>query len=255
MQNPFVLVSELWYSDESTHVFQPIRQVRKPLKLKTLGVYRRCLDTANQKIRYASYHFIELMKILRELEHGEFIYFDDGNWLRVHAALEAHLVFLRASLDVITRAWWAYFTDTTKLDSFHDLLKKLTKTPTLIPPSLSEKSREHWRRILADYVSVEFSWLNALVGTESRQSLRDIAVHRSVLNIDTTISDEDRGFFVLQLGSDIEGDAVTWLDRIFGEAQDIVDCMAFDIEEAEKALSEHQGSDKVPPTDEGESAS
>jgi len=58
-----------------------------------------------------------------------------------------------------------------------------------------------WQSVPADYASPDFNWLSALVGTTCGQSLRDIAVHRSVLNIDAMIDDRDRGVFVLEFNT------------------------------------------------------
>lgn len=232
MDSPFLLASDLCYSDPSIHIFSGIRNIQKPLDEKTRKIYRAALDAADRKIRYASLYFVQIMDIFMELEHGEFIYFDDENRLRVHAALESHLIFLRASLDLLTRAWWSYFTGSPAVDSLHDLLKKFSKGG-MPKRSASQASEEHWQRVLRQYTSSDFNWLTALVGTTRGQSLRDIAVHRSVLCVDTAINDRGRGIFVLQLGKDSEGDAVSWIDAIFTGARELIDRMVVDILEGE----------------------
>jgi hypothetical protein len=236
MRSPEEIVGELWFSDSSTHLFGNIRTVRKLLQPKTLGVYGSRLDAANQKFRYASEQLLRVQQMVGSLQHGEFIYFNDADRLTAHSALEAHLIFLRASIDLVVAAWWAYYSDTTNLDSFNDLLKKLSNNAVPWFDALSEESRQYWDSLKSVYAAKEFNWLGALIGRDRGQSLRDLAVHRSVLQLSTKIDENDRGVFALVLDSTSEGPALPWLNSIFGSTQQLLDRMCSDIAVAEALL-------------------
>lgn len=235
MYIPHELVDQLWFSDPSTHLFHQVRTVRKQLDRRTLGIYGSRLDAANQKIRYAAEALVRVLRIVSELTHGEFIYFDDRSRLAAHEALESFLIFLRASMDLITAAWWAYHTDTTNLDSFHDLLKRLRAGVQWAPVQL-DGTPTYWGELIAMFDSADFSWLSALVGQSKGQSLRDIAVHRSVLELDTIVNDQDKGVFVLALGKDSVGQADAWLASIYEQAMGFIVRVRQNIADHEHAL-------------------
>jgi len=227
------LVSEMWFCDPSTHLFTEIRIVRKSLQPKTLGIYGSRLDSANLKLRYAAEHHLRLLSILKGLEIGEFIYFADEDRLAAHASLEADLVFLRASIDLVASAWWAYHTDTTNVDSINVVLKKIEKGIPWIE-ELTDASQIYWNSLAKMHRSDQFNWLSALVGSYRGQSLRDMALHRTALEIDPIIDDRDRGLFSLTLDAESKGPAIDWLNTIFSEAGELIQRMHDDILIAEE---------------------
>jgi len=159
MKMPDQLVSELAFSDPSTHFFTDCRFINKPYGKRVLGVYGQRLDACNWKIRFAAKAYLGVQAIVAELEHGEFIYFDDESRLEMGFYTESFLVFLRACLDLAISAYYAYFTGKTDLDSFNDFVKKLN-TAEWLP----ESSREFWSVISEDYKTEEFyTWIQTLV--------------------------------------------------------------------------------------------
>lgn len=174
--------------------------------------------------------------VLKDLQHGEFIYFDDASQLLAHSALEASLIFLRASIDLVAAAWWAYHSDTTTLDSFNDLLKKLSNNQVPWFDALPEESRHYWSSLRSAHATEEFNWLSALVGRNGKQSLRDLAVHRTVLQLNVRIDENDRGVFALALDDQSEGPALPWLDSIFDSTRQLLERMHSDIASAEMRL-------------------
>jgi hypothetical protein len=219
---PSALLEELCYSDPATHLFADIRRVRKPLGSRTLGVYGARLDAANFKVRYAADALVRLLKILDGLGHGEFIYFDDESRLAAHAALESFLVFLRATLDLVTAAWWAYHTDQIGLDSFHDLLKKLKQGVAWAPLTNADGSPTLPGKIVDDFESDAITWLDAVVGKAKGMSLRDLAMHRSVLELNPMIDERDKGFIAITLSSDSIGEATAWTLHVYESASRFV---------------------------------
>jgi hypothetical protein len=139
------LLSELWFCDQSTHIFAAIREPRKTMDAKLLGIYRQRLDAANVKFRFAAWSLRQLHRLVADLEHGEFIYLDDGDRLRGSFFLEAFLVFMRAAVDTTISAYYAYFASKTDLDGLHDVLKQASKGPAEWMP---ERSRGFWAELV-----------------------------------------------------------------------------------------------------------
>jgi hypothetical protein len=93
MKSPKELVSELSFSDPSTHWFADCKRISKPLDNKVLGVYGQRLDACDSKIRFAAKAYLAIRRIVSELEHGEFVYFDDASRLEMSFYTESLLIF------------------------------------------------------------------------------------------------------------------------------------------------------------------
>jgi hypothetical protein len=228
--NPEELVSELWFSDPSTNLFAAILSPRKSLAPRTLGIYADRLASANQKIRYAADALMRLRRMIGDLSHGEFIYFDDRSRLEAQAALESFLIFTRATLDLVTAAWWAYKTDTTKLDSFHEFLKTVQREGLSWAPLRIDGAITLVGQLIGDFASDSFTWLSAVVGQAKGQSLRDLAVHRSALQLDAGQDERERGRIVLALDKSTECDADAWMVAVYENALRFVWHAVADIE-------------------------
>jgi hypothetical protein len=100
VKEPSVLISELSYCDPTTHIFFDCRMIKRPYDIKILSLYGQRLASCNMKFRFAAKSYIEVISILNDLEHGEFIYFDDESRLKVLFYGESLMIFLRASLDM-----------------------------------------------------------------------------------------------------------------------------------------------------------
>jgi hypothetical protein len=109
--------------------------------------------------------------------------------LKVHFGLEAFVVFLRAALDTAVGGYALYFSAKTDIDSINDVLKKWP--PGWVP----ERSRVAWQGIKAAYDSETFTWIHSLTGRDKGMSLRDLAVHKGIVSIDTMIDEAHRGRF------------------------------------------------------------
>jgi hypothetical protein len=235
MKTPHELASELWYSDPSTHIFNECRTIKKEYEPRILGIYGQRLDACNIKIRFAAKSYLAVQEIVGALEHGEFIYFDDENRLEMSFYVESLLVFLRASLDLAVSAYFAYFTGNTKLDSFHDFVKKVGNGIDWLP----ENSEPLWLAAYEDYASKEhFTWAHVLVGREKGLSLRDMVVHKSNVLIDTYIDENDRGRFYIGLTRESMGGIMSWLEHVFDWTHKIIVMIEQDIVDAEKALGQ-----------------
>jgi len=206
------MLDDLWFSDPTTHIFHEINDPRGLQDRRVLGVYRQRLDAANLKVRFAAQALEDVEGIIRQLEHGEFIYFDDASRLKASFNLEAFVVFLRAAIDTTLCAYAAYFTGKTTFDSVNDVLSKWPVT--WIPP----ERLGPWEELRAAYDSKSFTWIHALAGREQGMSWRDLAVHKTTLAIDTIIDEKDRGKFVIALDKETFGPAGPWLKNIFDEA-------------------------------------
>jgi hypothetical protein len=234
VKDPLELVSELSYCDPTTHIFHECRLIHKPYELKILGAYGQRLDACNMKLRFAAESYIELKRLLDELEFGEFIYFDDASRLKATFYLENLLIFLRASLDLTMSAYYIYFTGETKLDSFNDFLKKLKNGIDWLPNT----SKEYWKGVYKDYTSENFTWIQALVGREKGMSLRDLVVHKSLIELDTLIDEKDKGRFYIKLTRDSIGCAKPWIDYLYWSVVDTIEIMKRNIVEAEQQKAE-----------------
>ena len=237
MKSPEELVSELSFSDPGTHWFAECRQVQKPLDNKVLGVYGQRLDACDSKIRFAAKAYLAIRKTVFELEHGEFIYFDDASKLDMSFHTESLLIFLRASLDLAISAYCAYFSTKTNIDSFNDFIKKVGKGQQAQAEAvwLPTHSREFWSGVYEDHASEEFyTWIHALVGKDKGMSLRDLVIHKQSVIVDTYIDDNDRGRFFIGLTKDSMGQIMPWLEHIFNWVQTVMDRVKSDIVTAEK---------------------
>jgi hypothetical protein len=235
MKTPHEMVSELWYSDPSAHIFNECRRVKKEYEPRILGIYGQRLDACDIKIRFAAKSYLAVQEIVETLEHGEFVYFDDESRLEMSFYVESLLIFLRASLDLAVSAYFTYFTGSTKLDSFHDFVKKIRNGIDWLP----ENSESLWLAVYEDYGSEEnFTWVHVLVGREKGLSLRDLVVHKSNVLIDTCIDEDDRGRFYIGLTKDGMGHVLPWLEHVFGWTQKIIVTIKNDIVDAEKALGQ-----------------
>jgi hypothetical protein len=237
---PDRLVDELWFSDPSTNLFRTIQNPRKSLDPRTRGIYADRLKSANQKVRYAADSLVRLLKIIDDLGSGEFIYFDDLCRLQAHAAMESFLIFARATLDLVSAAWWAYHTESTNLDSFHDLLKKLRQGLAWAPLDLNGE-RTYAGQLVTAFADDSFTWLSAVVGQSKGLSLRDLAVHRSALTLNTAIDGDDRGRILVDLDKDAVGDADRWMVTIYEEALRFVYHVRADIEALEVVIASAGG--------------
>ena len=238
MKSPEELVSELSFSDPSTHWFAECRRVNKPLDNKVLGVYGQRLDACDSKIRFAAKSYLAIRKIVSELEHGEFIYFDDASRLDMSFNAESLLIFLRASLDLVISTYYAYFGAKTNIDSFNDFVKQVGKRQQAQAESgwLPTNSREFWSGVYEDYISDDFyTWIHALVGKDKGMSLRDLVIHKQSVIVDTYIDANDRGRFFIGLTKDSMGHIMPWLEHIFEWVQTIMDRVKSDIVDAEKS--------------------
>jgi hypothetical protein len=75
-----------------------------------------------------------------------------------------------------------------------------------------------------------------LAGSDKGMSLRDIAVHRSVIEIDTAIDDNDKGYFDIKLSRGRYRHAKTWITLVYQEAENLLDLIGQDIINAEQSL-------------------
>jgi hypothetical protein len=227
------LVCDLSYSDPGTHIFGECRRIKRAYEPKILGIYGQRLDACNVKIRFAAKSYLEVQDIVGELEHGEFIYFDDASRLNMTFYVESFLIYSRAALDLAVSAYYTYFTGDTNLDSFHGFVKKIPGEVDWLP----DNSKRLWSAVHKDYNSEGcYTWIHALVGTEKGLSLRDLVVHKSNVVIDTYIDENDKGRFYIGFTRDSMGHIVPWLDHIFNWTRKILLTIKRDIVNAEKAL-------------------
>ena len=233
MRSPEELTSEYSYCDPTTHLFYGCQTIQRHTDDRLLGVYRQRIDACNMKLRYAAQAYLELLQIINELEYGEFIYFDDHSRLKAGFHFEALIIFLRASLDLAVSAFCIYFSGTTGIDSTNDFLKRLSKHRAWIPAAIQPL----WDELDAARQSEAFHWIHALLGRDSGMSLRDIAVHRSMLEIDTFIDDRDRGRFYIVLSKSDDGDARFWLKEFYTRVADVIDEVGTAIVLAEVSLA------------------
>lgn len=231
MKDPLLLVSEFSYRDENTHIFRECRIIKKPYEMKILGLYGQRLDSCNLKFRFAAKSYLKCLSVLHDLEQGEFIYFDDKSRLKMSFYLESLLIFLRASLDLAISSYYIYFTGKTNLDSLNDFLKSVEKFVTWIP----NESKEYWRNLNAQYLSPENEWVLALAGTDKGMSLRDIAVHKSNIEMETGIDENDKGHLYIKVKCS-EVPAKEMIDILYHKVQGALNLIKKDILDAEKLL-------------------
>ncbi len=240
MKLPEELTSELYFSDPKSHWFAECLLVKKPLERKVLGVYKQRLDASDSKIRFAAIAYLNIQKIVAELEHGEFIYFDDENRLKMHFNTESLIIFLRASLDLATSAYYTYFSQNTNIDSINDFLKKIGKGRKNKAEIewLPSDSQDFWFDVYGDYSTEEyFTWIHLLVGRDKGMSLRDLIIHKQNVEVDTYIDDDDKGHFYIGLTKDSMGHVNPWLEHIFQSVQRLLDRIRDDIINAEKCIN------------------
>jgi hypothetical protein len=222
-----IVTDELWFSDPTTHFFLEILGPRAIGDKRTYGVYRQRLNAANLKLRFAAHALQNIASIVRELEIGEFIYFDDASRLKVSFNLEAFVVFMRAALDATVSAYATYFTGKSSIDSVNDVIGKWP-VDWVSPPY-----RAVWDGLKSEYDSETFNWVHALVGRDKGMSLRDLVVHKSILFVDTIIDDRDKGRFVLALDKETVGPLVPWVETIFDRTSQFVAALRDQIQDAE----------------------
>lgn len=234
MKNIETLTKELFYCDPLTHLFEKCRIINKEFSKKILGIYGQRLDACNMKVRFAARALVFIKQIVQELEHGEFIYFDDENRLKLSFYTESYLIFIRVSLDLIVSNYYIYLTGNTNLDSLNDFLKKLRKDESFLP----DDSREFWKSILEDYSTEEYyTWIHTIVGREKGLSIRDLIVHKSIVDIDTYIDENDRGKFYIGLSKESFGHILPWLENIFDWSGKIIDNITNSIVSLERNIS------------------
>ncbi len=232
MKTPQALVTELYICDPVTHIFYDCRTINKQYDKRLLGIYEQRLDACNVKIRFAAKSLLAARKIVKELEHGEFIYFDDESRLGLTYYVESFLIFSRASIDLAISAYHLYFFESSNLDSFNDFLKKLPERIGTFPV----KSRQFWNTVYEAFEAEHFTWIHTLVGKEKGLSLRDLVVHKGLVEVDTYINDNNRGRFYVGLDRQNEDDVLPCLNEIFDWVQKIVDRIRKDVLDAEKML-------------------
>ena len=156
MKSPKEILSELFFCDSSSHYFAECLQVTKPLEAKVLGIYSQRLDACDMKIRFVAKSYLEVEKIIRELQHGEFIYFDDESRLSINFYTESFFIFLRATLDLSISAYHAYFNEKTSMDSFNDFIKQVGKIQEKEDQStwIPAKSLSFWSNLGSDLIVV-----------------------------------------------------------------------------------------------------
>ena len=236
MKSPEQLTSELYFSDSTCHWFAECLQVKKPLDKKVFGVYKQRLDASDSKIRFAAKTYISIVEIVSELEHGEFIYFDDENRLDLHFYTESLIIFLRASMDLAISAYYSYFSQNTNIDSINKFLKKIktgqdNKAEIEWLPSDSYK---FWLGVYEDYSSEDYRWIHSLVGKNKGMSLRDLVIHKKNLVLDTYIDDAGKGRFYIGLTNDSIGPVKPWLKHIFQSVEYVMERVRDDIVNSEK---------------------
>jgi len=236
MKKPSVLVSELSYCNPTTHIFHECRMIKKLYDIRTLGLYGQRLDSCNMKFRFAAKSYLEVISVLDELEHGDFIYFDDESRLKVSFYAESLMIFLRASLDMAISVYYIYFKGKTDLNSLNDFLKKVESFLVWIPA----ESKEYWTTLNTQYLSDGYEWVHALAGRDKGMSLRDIAVHKSVIEVDIGIDDNDRGYFYIKLSRGRYGHAKTWITLVYQKVENLLDLIKQDIITAEQLLETAQ---------------
>jgi hypothetical protein len=203
---------EMWFSDPSTNIFYDVLEQTRHTDKKLVGVYRARLEASDLKLRFAGRALDDVTAVIDELEHGEFLYFDDTNRLKAHFGLAAFLIFLRAALDTAVGGYGAYFSGKTDIDSINDVLKKWP------PKWLPTANEAAWGDIKSAYDSADYTWVHALVGRDKGMSLRDLVVHKGTVSIDTIIDENDRGLFVVHVGREAQAPAKLWLTDIFDRA-------------------------------------
>lgn len=235
MKSPKELVSELYFSDPNTHWFAECLQVKKPLDIKVLGVYKQRLDACDMKMRFSAKAFLAIQSVIKKLEHGEFIYFDDAGRLEVNFNVESMIIFLRAALDLAVSAYSAYFSSKTNIDSFNDFIKRIGKGQIEKPEWLPVQSQAFWLGVYEDYESEEYyTWVCLLVGRDKGMSLRDLVIHKQNVTVDTYIDEDDKGRFYIGLSKDSMGHILPWLEHIFDSVQRTIERVKNDILNAEK---------------------
>lgn len=232
MKDIDTLIKESFYCDPATHIFEKCRIIKKVYAKNILGIYGQKLDACNLKIRYAARALQFIEQIVTELEHGEFIYLDDENRLKINFYAESYLIFIRATLDLVVSAFYVYRKGNS-IDSFNDFLKKIKKDDTIIP----ENSREFWSYIIEDYKTEEYhTWIQTLVGREKGLSLRDMIVHKSIITIDTYIDDQGKGRIFIILSKNNFGNLLPWFKSIFGQTNSIIETIISDIISSEQNI-------------------
>jgi len=233
LKTPEALVTELYICDPVTHIFYDCRIINKQYGKRLLGIYEQRLDACNVKIRFAAKSLLAARKIVKELEHGEFIYFDDESRLGLSYYVESFLIFSRASIDLAISAYHLYFFGSGNLDSFSDFLKKLPERIGTLPA----KSRRFWSTVYEAFEAEHFTWIHALVGKEKGLSLRDLVVHKGMVEVDTHADDDHRDKFYIGLDRRNEDYLLLCLNEIFDWIQKIVDRIRKDVLDAEKMLN------------------
>ena len=239
MKSPEDLISDLNYSDPTTHCFVDCIDVLKPLGGNLVGIYKQRLDACDLKLRFAAKSLLEIRRIVSELEHGEFIYFDDANRLSMSFYVESFVIFLRSTLDLEISAYYLYFSSKSDIDSFNDFIKLVGKDQRgdVAMSWLPVNSKNFWFEVHKDYDSVDpYTWIHALVGTGKGQSLRDLVIHKQSVFVDTYIDADDKGRFYIGLKKYVEKPLVPWLLLIFQQVQTIMDKIKDDIMTAERVF-------------------
>jgi len=190
IENHFIQIENHYYYD--------CYSINKRLDKKASGLYYYRLESADTKLRYADFAFEQINKLALELERGEFIFFNDTDRLKMSYFLESFLIFSRATLDLSISAYYTYLNNIPNLDSLNKFIRKIKQDNSWLPKT----NLDSWRKLISDYDDKAFNWLNTIVGSSNGVSLRDKAVHKGNLFIDTIIDDNDKGVFILHLNSE-----------------------------------------------------
>lgn len=230
MKPPSELVSEWQFSDCSTHIFSGCRSLKNPLNERALGIYKQRADACNMKLRFAAKAYLEVNDLLKPLEHGELIWFDDEDRLNVAFYFESLLVNLRASLDTAVSAYYTYFTGNPSLDSAHQFLREVGRGLDWVPA----ESHKYWQEVYKAYKSAtDYTWIQALVGRDKGHALRDFVLHKGTAEIGTLIDANDRGKFYVQLAKGVDDYAIPWIANVYGCVASTIDFVIDDIMRAE----------------------
>ena len=147
--------------------------------------------------------------------------------------LENFFIYSRLSLDLIVSAWWNYRVERKNLDSLKDFLKKFENCKWY-----SEDTKESFVEINNSLSGDEWHWIQTLVGASKGQSLRDVAVHRKVVFLDTATSPVDeRAKIVLELDKDTVSPVTHILPEIFTGVVHAIQGIRLDILTEERSLA------------------
>jgi len=207
MNDKTTILNENYYINPENQFFYDCSSINKKLTDQNLNIYKYKLLSADFKLRFTVLAYENLVKYIEGLEVGEFIYFSDQDRLSMSFYLESFLIFARTTFDLAISSYYIYFQNKSNLDSLNDFIKKIKNDSSWLP----QISSNLWNKLISDYDAKDFNWINTLVGASSGVSLRDKAVHKGLLQIDTYINDCDKGCFILHLNAKEVGYLYPWI--------------------------------------------